>query len=174
MLPALIAPLLKGGLTLLANAALVKGKDWIEDQTGVSLDRPLSDEQLAKLRQYELEHERELLKLRLEENKLDAEVFRVEVADKGDARKRDVEFLRAGRRNYRADVMFLLAVLMIAGLVWIVWKDPSINEYVKGIFTLVLGRFLGYLDNIYNFEFGTTRGSKDKDDTIKVLSGGRS
>ena len=174
MLPALIAPLLKGGLTLLANAALVKGKDWIEDQTGVSLDRPLSDEQLAKLRQYELEHERELLKLRLEDNKLDAEVFRVEVADKGDARKRDVEFLRAGRRNYRADVMFLLAVLMIAGLVWIVWKDPSINEYVKGIFTLVLGRFLGYLDNIYNFEFGTTRGSKDKDDTIKVLSGGRS
>lgn len=174
MLPALIAPLLKGGLTLLANAALVKGKDWIEDQTGVSLDRPLSDEQLAKLRQYELEHERELLKLRLEENKLDAEVFRIEVADKGDARKRDVEFLRAGRRNYRADVMFLLAVLMIAGLVWIVWKDPSINEYVKGIFTLVLGRFLGYLDNIYNFEFGTTRGSKDKDDTIKVLSGGRS
>lgn len=174
MLPALIAPLLKSGLTLLANAALVKGKDWIEDQTGVSLDRPLSDEQLAKLRQYELEHERELLKLRLEENKLDAEVFRIEVADKGDARKRDVEFLRAGRRNYRADVMFLLAVLMIAGLVWIVWKDPSINEYVKGIFTLVLGRFLGYLDNIYNFEFGTTRGSKDKDDTIKVLSGGRS
>lgn len=174
MLPALIAPLLKGGLTLLANAALVKGTDWIEDQTGVSLDRPLSDEQLAKLRQYELEHERELLKLRLEDNKLDAEVFRIEVADKGDARKRDVEFLRAGRRNYRADVMFLLAVLMIAGLVWIVWKDPSINEYVKGIFTLVLGRFLGYLDNIYNFEFGTTRGSKDKDDTIKVLSGGRS
>lgn len=174
MLPALIAPLLKGGLSLLANAALVKGKDWVEEQTGVSLDRPLSDEQLAKLRQYELEHERELLKLRLEENKLDTEVFRIEVADKGDARKRDVEFLRAGRKNYRADVMFLLAVLMIAGLVWIVWKDPSINEYVKGIFTLVLGRFLGYLDNIYNFEFGTTRGSKDKDDTIKVLSGGRS
>ncbi len=173
MLPALIAPLLKGGLTLLANAALVKGKDWIEERTGVSLDRPLSDEQLVKLRQFELENERELLKLRLEENKLDAEVFRVEVADKGDARKRDVEFLRAGRRNYRADVMFLLAVLMIAGLVWIVWKDPGINEYVKGIFTLVLGRFLGYLDNIYNFEFGTTRGSQNKDDTIKQLTGGR-
>lgn len=173
MLPALIAPLLKGGLTLLANAALVKGKDWIEERTGVSLDRPLSDEQLVKLRQFELENERELLKLRIEENKLDAEVFRVEVADKGDARKRDVEFLRAGRRNYRADVMFLLAVLMIAGLVWIVWKDPGINEYVKGIFTLVLGRFLGYLDNIYNFEFGTTRGSQNKDDTIKQLTGGR-
>ena len=49
---------------------------------------------------------------------------------------------------------------------------PYINEYVKGIFTLVLGRFLGYLDNIYSFEFGTTRGSKEKDETIKQLTGG--
>jgi len=31
---------------------------------------------------------------------------------------------------------------------------------------------LGYLDNIYSFEFGTTRGSRDKDDTIKNLTGG--
>jgi len=66
--------------------------------------------------------------------------------------------------------MFLLAVAMIAGLVWLVWKDPSINEYMKGIFTLVLGRFLGYLDNIYNFEFGSTRTSKAKDATIENLT----
>jgi hypothetical protein len=66
--------------------------------------------------------------------------------------------------------MFVLAVVMVGVVIWIVWKDQSINEYVKGIFTLVLGRFLGYLDNIYNFEFGTTRGSKEKDATIKQLS----
>ena len=59
------------------------------------------------------------------------------------------------------------------GLVYLVWKDDTLTEYVKGIVTLVLGRFLGYLDNIYSFEFGTTRGSKDKDDTIKQLSGGQ-
>ncbi len=171
-LPLLIAPLLKAGLGLVANAALAKGKEWVEEKTGVELDKPLSEESIVKLRQFELENEQELRRLAIEENKLDIEVFKAEVADKGDARKRDVEFLRSGRKNYRADFMFFLAVLMIAGMVWIVWKDPSINEYVKGIFTLVLGRFLGYLDNIYNFEFGTTRGSKDKDDTIKQLSGG--
>jgi hypothetical protein len=171
-LPLLIAPLLKAGLGLIANAALAKGKEWVEERTGVELDKPLSEEAIVKLKQFELENETELMRLRLEENKLDAEVFKAEVADKGDARKRDIEFLRVGRKNYRADFMFFLAVLMIAGLVWIVWKDPSINEYVKGIFTLVLGRFLGYLDNIYNFEYGSTRGSKDKDDTIKQLSGG--
>jgi hypothetical protein len=92
------------------------------------------------------------------------------LADRSDARKRDAGFIQAGTRNYRADVMFLLAVMVIYGLVWLIWKDPAINEYVKGIFTLVLGRFLGYLDNIYSFEFGSTRASKTKDVTIENLS----
>lgn len=97
----------------------------------------------------------------------EADLDKAFLADVQDARKRDVAL---GRRNYRADVMFLLAVLAIAALVWIVWKDPAVNEYLKGIVTLVLGRFLGYLDNIYSFEFGTTRSSRAKDDTIANLS----
>jgi hypothetical protein len=100
----------------------------------------------------------------------EAELDKAYLADRADARKRDAVFINAGTRNYRADFMFLLAVAMIAGLVWLVWKDPSINEYMKGIFTLVLGRFLGYLDNIYNFEFGSTRTSKAKDATIENLT----
>lgn len=92
------------------------------------------------------------------------------LADAQSARDRDVKLAQTGQRNHRADVMFLLAVVVTCGLVWIIWRDPGINEYVKGIFTLVLGRFLGYLDNIYNFEFGTTRSNKMKDDTINNLT----
>jgi hypothetical protein len=65
--------------------------------------------------------------------------------------------------------MYVLAVVLIAALVWIVLKS-GLDEYAKGIITLVLGRFLGYLDNIYNFEFGSTRTSKTKDDSIKNLT----
>lgn len=100
----------------------------------------------------------------------EADLDKAYLADRADARKRDAVFISSGTRNYRADSMFVLAVAMIAGLVWLVWKDPSINEYMKGIFTLVLGRFLGYLDNIYNFEFGSTRASKAKDATIENLT----
>jgi hypothetical protein len=100
----------------------------------------------------------------------EADLDKAYLADRADARKRDAVFIQSGARNYRADGMFVLAVAMISGLVWLVWKDPSINEYMKGIFTLVLGRFLGYLDNIYNFEFGSTRASKSKDATIENLS----
>ena len=171
-IPALLAPLLSQGLSLIGNAVLAKGKDWVEDKTGVKLDGPLSDADATKLRQYEMDHEEELLRLRIEDNKLDLESFREEVKDRDSARERDVEFIKRGVTNNRANLMFFLAVVMVGAMVWIVWKDQNINEYVKGIFTLVLGRFLGYLDNIYSFEFGTTRGSKEKDETIKQLTNG--
>jgi uncharacterized protein YqhQ len=89
--------------------------------------------------------------------------------DTKDARTRDIEVRKISTHNYRADSMYVLAVLVIAALVYAVLRS-DLDEYAKGIITLVLGRFLGYLDNIYNFEFGTTRGSKNKDDTINKLS----
>lgn len=69
-IPALLAPLLTQGLSLIGNAVLAKGKDWVEDKTGVKLDGPLSDADATKLRQYEMDHEEELLRLRIEEKKL--------------------------------------------------------------------------------------------------------
>lgn len=174
MIPALLAPLLSQGLSLIGNAVMAKGKEWVEDKTGVKLDgAPLSDADTIKLKQFEMEHEEELMRLRIEDSKLDLDAFREEVKDRASARDRDAEFIKRGMTNNRANLMFFLAVVMVGAMVWIVWQDQGINEYVKGIFTLVLGRFLGYLDNIYSFEFGTTRGSKDKDETIKQLTGGQ-
>lgn len=172
MIPALIAPLLAQGLSLIGNAVMAKGKEWVEEKTGVKIEPNMSDKDLLALRQYEMDHEEELLRLRIEDSRLDLDAFREEVKDRGSARERDAEFIKRGVSNNRANLMFFLAVVMVGSMVWIVWKDQGINEYVKGIFTLVLGRFLGYLDNIYSFEFGTTRGSKDKDETIKQLTNG--
>lgn len=39
-LPLFAAALLKIGAPLLANAALAKGKEWVEEKTGVKLDSP--------------------------------------------------------------------------------------------------------------------------------------
>lgn len=49
------------------------------------------------------------------------------------------------------------------------WRRFALKQSV-GVVTLVLGRFLGYRDNIYNFEYGTNRSSKEKDMTINQLS----
>lgn len=77
MLPVFLAPLLQQGLSLIGNAVLAKGKDWVEEKTGVKLDQPLSAEDSIKLKQFELEHEEELLKLRIEEKKLNLEEIKV-------------------------------------------------------------------------------------------------
>jgi hypothetical protein len=69
-IPALLAPLLTQGLSLIGNAVLAKGKDWVEEKTGVKLDQPLSAEDTMRLKQYEMDHEEELLRLRIEEKKL--------------------------------------------------------------------------------------------------------
>lgn len=125
----------------------------------------LTPEQISGLKALELEYQND-------ERERGFKYAELEFKDIANARKRDTAFLQAGMRNYRADVMFLMAVVVILALVWIIWKDPGINEYVKGIFTLVLGRFLGYLDAIYNFEYSSTRSSKAKDSTIESLAGG--
>jgi hypothetical protein len=70
MIPALLMPLLSQGLGLISNAVMAKGKEWVEEKTGVKLDQPLSAEDTLKLKQYEMDHEEELLRLRIEEKKL--------------------------------------------------------------------------------------------------------
>lgn len=169
----IVAALLQHGFSILGGALLSKGKDVVEEKLGIDVDKALGTEEgRIRLKQLEMEHEQWLVEADIRRNEQELQGFKIEVEDRGSARARDAEFIKAGMHNSRADMMFILAVIVICGLVYIVWKDQSVNEYVKGIFTLVLGRFLGYLDNIYNFEFGTTRNSRTKDVTIEQLSKG--
>jgi len=169
---ALLTTLAQNGLGLLSSAIQAKGKEVVENALGVKIEDNPSPQDVEKLRQLQFDHEERLLELGIEKAKQDLEAFKEEVKDRDSARERDSEFIRRGVHNYRADIMVAVAAIAVAWMVYLVWSTPSLNEYVKGIVTLVLGRFLGYLDNIYSFEFGTTRGSKDKDETIKQLSGG--
>lgn len=167
----LLALLAQNGLSLLGNALLAKGKDVIEQKLGVDIEQAAqTPEGLIRLKELEIEYEQDLndfvLATREQELKADAMAY----ADVADARKRDGIFTSLGKRNYRADVMFALAVAVVCWLTYIVWKSPELNEYAKGVFTLLLGRFTGYLDGIYNFEFGTTRNNRTKDVTIENMS----
>jgi hypothetical protein len=175
MLPILIpiiSELVKNGLELVGNAVLAKGKDYIEEKTGVTLGENMPPEDLLKLKQFQLENELELAKLRQADNRLELEFYQAETSDTDSARKRDMAFTAAGAHNYRADVMFAIAVVTVVALTIMIWSSESLDDYVKGIFTLVLGRFLGYIDNAYQFEFGRTRSSASKDASIENLTKG--
>lgn len=101
----------------------------------------------------------------------ETELQRMYLADVQSARDRDVKIQQAGGHNHRANVLAGMAVLLvIACLVIVVWMS-GIDEFAKGTITLICGRALGWVEQIFSFEFGTTRSSKVKDDTISKLTG---
>jgi hypothetical protein len=102
----------------------------------------------------------------------ETELQRLYLADVQSARDRDVKLLQAGGRNRRADVLAGMAVMLVAAcLLIVVWGGLTADEFAKGTITLVCGRALGWVEQIFSFEFGTTRSSKLKDDTISKLTG---
>lgn len=82
--------------------------------------------------------------------------------DKQSARERDVEFLKSGTRNYRADILVGVTVLIIATILVVVVLAEDLDEYAKGVLTTILGVFLNQLTNVFSFEFGTTRKDEAK------------
>ena len=90
-IPALLAPLLSQGLSLIGNAVMAKGKDFVEKKLGVELKPDMSPEDLAKIQIAQMEHEEELLRLRIEDDKLDLAELELRLKDTDSARDREVQ-----------------------------------------------------------------------------------
>jgi len=92
------------------------------------------------------------------------------LADVASARARDIALAQAGQINHRANILVAAAILLVIGcLVVVVWQTNA-NDFVKATITLILGRALGWVEQIFSFEFGSTRANKAKDDTINKLA----
>ena len=108
-------------------------------------------------------------KLAMEQKKMDWEEMYLK--DIQSARQRDTEMHKAGYVNTRANWMLISAYAGVAFCFFAIFKS-DLGEYEQSVLTLILGRMLGYIDQGFNFEFGTTRTSRNKDDTISELSKG--
>lgn len=76
--------------------------------------------------------------------------------------------------NSRANILAAIAVtLVLICLAVVVWGS-NLGEFAKGTITLICGRALGWVEQVFSYEFGTTRSSKTKDETISKLSTDRS
>jgi hypothetical protein len=166
ILPELAGTLMGGPLGgLLAG----KATSWVAKKLGIPEEdtQAIQDAVAGMNPMQRVEFEADLSKWIIEQQNL---MYAKELEDLKDARARDVEFTKSGTRNYRADAITVFAFLGVSTVLWMVWKDPNINEFIKGIVTLVMGRFLGYIDQIFSFEFGSTRSSRSKDNTIETLT----
>lgn len=89
------------------------------------------------------------------------------VEDKASARARDITLSATPRGNVRANWLVAFAILTITACLAIIVFKPITDEFAKSSVILILGMYINELKNIYAFEFGTTRRSREKSDLLK-------
>lgn len=171
MLP-ILAPLLAQGLNLLTNAVMVRGKDWLQEKTGIDLENAtLSNDELMKLRQFEMEHEEELLKIRQEDNRLSADLEKAYLADTGKARDMQMTALQQSDLFSKRFVYYFAIFwsVLAAGFIGAI-TFTTIPEANIRFADTILGFLLGTIvSQIIQFFYGSSRSSQSKDALIKSV-----
>lgn len=101
----------------------------------------------------------------------EADLDKAYLADRADARARDIEIIKSGRSNMRADVMVLGAVVgLISCLLSLVFFRTQVPGEVVGIISTVAGIFGACLRDAFQYEFGSSRGSSEKTIMLSKLN----
>jgi hypothetical protein len=177
MLP-LIETLVSNGLGLIANAVLARGKAYVKEKTRVDLDKEaLSQEDLIALKKYEMEHEEELLRLRLQDDRLSLEEQKIVFEDLSSARNRQMAIVASDRASWlTANTPSLLAIstvaltfVFFAVFAWLgKYSDPA-NAVAKEIMLYVLGVLSAILTQIFSYYFGSSQDSTEKARAINEI-----
>lgn len=176
MIPAallpILQPLLSNGLNLVANAVLAKGKKVVEDKLGVELKPDMSPEDMAKVQIAAMEHEEELMRLRLEEDKLDLAELELRLKDINSARDRETAIATSKDAPLLNKIVTPVLALGIVGLTFILFGvvmfDASpVEASRKDILIYVLGVLSAIATQIVSYYFGSSAGSKEKTEQLK-------
>jgi uncharacterized protein YacL len=99
--------------------------------------------------------------------KMDEKIQKIILYDRKDARKRDISFSQSGKLNKRADFMVMCAAIgLLICLITIGFFSHKISGEAIGIISTIAGLFGSCLKDAYGFEFGSSRGSKEKDHVL--------
>ena len=171
MMP-IIQTLLSNGLGLVANAVMAKSKEWVEEKTGVKLAPDMPPEEVAKLQIAQMEHEEELLRLKLEENKLDLEELGMRLKDTDSARNREAAIATskdAPLLNKIVTPVLALGVITLTFILFgfVMFDDSPVDSSRKDVLIYILGVLSAISTQIVSYYFGSSQGSKDKAEALE-------
>lgn len=142
-----------------ANRIATKMVDVAKTLTGCQ-DGQSALRALEKDPQLLIQYQQEMLRY-------DRELESAFLQDRQDARARDMAFISSGRRNRRADIMVVSAALgLLACLMALAYFREALPGETVGIISTIAGIFGSCLKDAYAFEFGSSRGSKEKDAAV--------
>lgn len=186
-----IAPsLAQRGLDLLSGVfrgALDKGTteiaDLIHEKTGIDIndaaEGKLTDVQWSQLKQFEFEYQGKLLAYRQQADATNLELEKVHQADRADARGLQKAALASDDVVARRFVYFYATTLTLLTFAFIFYAafgfdySKAGNDKAIRIIDTVLGFLLGVtLSSIIQYFFGSSAGSKAKDDKLEKMRGG--
>jgi len=176
MIPAallpILQPLLANGLGLVANAVLAKGKKVVEEKLGVELKPDMSSEDMAKVQIAAMEHEEELMRLRIEDNKLDLAELEMRLKDVSSARDRETAIATSKDAPLINKIVTPILALGLLALTFILFgvvmfDNTPVESSRKDILIYVLGVLSAIATQIVSYYFGSSQGSKDKADQLK-------
>ena len=171
-LAAILTPLLGNGLNLVANAVMAKGKDFVEKKLGVELKPDMSPEDLAKIQIAQMEHEDELMRLRIEDDKLDLAELQMLLKDTNDARQREVQIANSDKApliNKIVTPVLALSILLLTFALFgvVMFNNTPVDATRKDILIYILGVLSAIASQIVSYYFGSSQSSKDKTDALK-------
>ena len=174
MIP-VVGALLGQGLNLVANAVMAKGKDWVENKLGVELKPDMTGEDYAKLQIAQMQHEEELLKLKLEDNKLDLQELEMRLKDTDSARSREVEIATSEKAPLINKIVTPVLALGVTAITFVLFgflmfDSSPVEPSRKDVLVYVLGALTAISTQVISYYFGSSVGSKDKSAQLdKVL-----
>jgi len=171
-LQAILTPLLGNGLNLVANAVLAKGKKVVEEKLGVELKPDMSPEDLARVQIAQMEHEEELLKLRLEEDKLGLAELEMRLKDTNDARVRETQIVTSDKAPLLNKLITPILALGLLGITFtlfgiVLFQASPIDPSRKDILIYILGVLSAVATQVVSYYFGSSQSSKDKTEALK-------
>ena len=167
-------PLAGAGVSVLLNAifpdddnkSLTPGA--AEEKLANALRNGLSPEQYVAMQSADLAFKQRCIDagIRLEE---------ISAADVANARARDIAMIAAGRPNTRANVMLIVAAVMLVALIGVLAaaKVLGINESgpIAGVLIFAIGALMRDIESAFNFEFGSSRGGERSKTMLASLIG---
>jgi hypothetical protein len=160
MLP-FLAPILtqlaSKGLQSVADAVLDKGKDYVEEKLGITLEPNMSEEKIAQIRSEAMKHEEFMVE--------------AEMKDRDSARQREAAVANSDASWLSKNIVAVLAIgtIVFAFVIATILAFVDIVDNQKDILIYVLGFVTSAATQVLSYYFGSSQGSKDKTAELNAL-----
>lgn len=163
------APLAVGATAALSS--LLLGKTTATDDELTAAVQGATPEQVIAIKQLDMQWDKNKNDFLIAQGLQVIQSDQQDLDNTKDARARDVAIVQKSGENIRADLAVVFVCLgLIACICVLVFFPDKISGEVIGVITTIASIFGLCLRDYFNFEFGSSRSSRDKDTTISTMA----